>query len=80
MQICLLTWLKILVVSLYRAFGQTEILTGLTPDQVKATRGKIAVTFPGLYSQLTSLQRFLQWSVSGARTRTISPFFGSHNS
>jgi hypothetical protein len=57
-----------------QAFRQTEILTALTPDQVKATRDKIAVKFPGPSSQLTSLQRFLKWSVSGARTRTISPF------
>src|SRR4029077_5182070 len=57
-----------------QAFGQTEILAALTPDQVKATRDKIAVTFPGPPSQLTPLQRFLKWSVSGARTRTISPF------
>jgi U3 small nucleolar ribonucleoprotein component len=46
----------------------------LTPDQVKATRDKIAVKFPGAPSQLTPLQRFLKWSVSGASTRTISPF------
>jgi WD40 repeat protein len=57
-----------------QAFGQTEILAALTPDQVKATRDKIAVKFPGPPSQLTPLQRFLKWSVSGARTRTISPF------
>jgi dipeptidyl aminopeptidase/acylaminoacyl peptidase len=55
-------------------FGQTEILVALTPDQVKATRDKIAVKFPGPPSGLTPLQRFLKWSVSGARTRTISPF------
>jgi dipeptidyl aminopeptidase/acylaminoacyl peptidase len=54
--------------------GQAEILTALTPEQIKATRDKIAVKFPGLPSQLTRLERFLKWSVSGARTRTISPF------
>src|ERR1700694_4422292 len=37
-------------------------------------RDKIAVKFPGPPSSLTPLQRFLKWSVSGARTRTISPF------
>jgi hypothetical protein len=57
-----------------QAFGQTEILAALTPDQVKATRDEIAVKFSGPLSQLTPLQRFLKWSVSGARTRTISPF------
>jgi hypothetical protein len=41
-----------------QAFGQTEILAALTPDQVKATRAKIAVKFPGPPSQLTSVQRF----------------------
>ena len=56
-----------------KAFGQTEILAALTPDQVKAMRDKIAVKFPGSSSQLTPLQRFLKWSVSGTRTRTISP-------
>ena len=57
-----------------QTFGQTEILSALTPEQVKATRDKIAVKFLGPPSQLTPLQRFLKWSVSGARTRTISPF------
>jgi WD40 repeat protein len=57
-----------------QAFGQTEILAALTLDQVKATRDEIAVKFSGPLSQLTPLQRFLKWSVSGARTRTISPF------
>jgi tetratricopeptide (TPR) repeat protein len=57
-----------------QAFGETEILAALTPDQVKATRDGIAVKFPGPFSTLTPLQRFLKWSVSGARTRPISPF------
>ena len=57
-----------------QAFGQTEILATLTPDQVKATREKIAAKFEGPSSELTPLQRFLKWSVSGARSRTISPF------
>ena len=56
------------------AFGQTEILAALTLDQVKAARDEIAVKFSGPLSQLTPLQRFLKWSVSGERTRTISPF------
>jgi dipeptidyl aminopeptidase/acylaminoacyl peptidase len=58
-----------------QASGQTEILAALTQDHVKATRDTIAVKFPGPPSQLTPLQRFLKWSVSGgARTRAISPF------
>ena len=59
-----------------QTFGQTEILAALTPDQVKATRDKIAVKFPGPPSQLTPLQQFLKWSVSERRSRTISPFSG----
>jgi hypothetical protein len=55
-------------------FGQTEILAVLTLHQVKATRDKIAVKFPGPLSQLAQLQRFLKWSVSDRRQRTISPF------
>jgi WD40 repeat protein len=31
----------------FQAFGQTEILAALTPDQVKATRDRIAVKFSG---------------------------------
>jgi dipeptidyl aminopeptidase/acylaminoacyl peptidase len=57
-----------------RAFGHTEILSALTPDQVIAMRDKIAVKFPGPPSRLTQLQRFLKWSVSDRRQRTISPF------
>jgi hypothetical protein len=56
-----------------QAFGQTEILIALTQDQVKATRDKIAVKFPGPPSQLAPLQRFLKWSVSDRSQRTISP-------
>jgi hypothetical protein len=51
-----------------------DAIAALTPDQVKATRDKIAAEFPGLPSQLTPLQRFLKWSVSDRRQRTISPF------
>jgi WD domain, G-beta repeat len=56
-----------------QAFGQTEILTTLTPEQARATRDKIAVKFSGPPSKLTPLQRFLKWSVSDPRHRTISP-------
>jgi hypothetical protein len=57
-----------------KAFGQTEILAALTPDQITEMRDKIAVKFPGPPSQLTPLQRFLKWSVSERTRRTISPF------
>jgi hypothetical protein len=57
-----------------QAFGQTEILVALTPEQTIATREKIAAKFPRLPSQLTPLQRFLKWSVSDRRWRTISTF------
>jgi hypothetical protein len=74
MQICLLTWLKLLVASLYRLLDKLRFLTTLTPDQVKAMRDKIAVKFPGPPSGLTPLQRFLKWSVSEPKSRTVSPF------
>jgi hypothetical protein len=57
-----------------QAFGQTEILAALTPDQVKATRDKIAARFASPPLQLTALQRFLKWSVADPMRRTISPF------
>jgi hypothetical protein len=56
-----------------QAFGRTELLAALTPDQVKATRDKIAVKFSGPPSKLTPLQRLMKWSVSERRRRTISP-------
>jgi energy-coupling factor transporter ATP-binding protein EcfA2 len=56
-----------------QAFGQTEILAALTPDQVKATREKIATKFVKTSSNLTPLQRLMKWSVSDRRSRTISP-------
>jgi len=54
--------------------GQAEILNVLTPEQVKATRQKIAGRFPESASGLTPLQRCLQWSVSDPRRRSLSPF------
>jgi hypothetical protein len=54
--------------------GQAETLNLMPADQVRAAREKIAARFRGWSSELTPLQRFLKWSVSGARTRTISPF------
>jgi WD40 repeat protein len=54
--------------------GQAENLRLVTPEQVKASREKIASKFSGPPSKLTSLQRFMKWSVSDRRNRTISPF------
>jgi hypothetical protein len=54
--------------------GQAEILNVLTPEQVKATRQKIAGRFAESASGLTPLQRCLQWSVSDPSWRNLSPF------
>ena len=54
--------------------GQAEILNVLTPEQVKATRQKIAGRFAESASGLTPLQRCLQWSVSNPSRRSLSPF------
>jgi hypothetical protein len=53
--------------------GQAENLKLLTPEQITATWEKIAAKFTGMSSGLTPLQRFLKWSVSDRRNRTISP-------
>src|SRR5439155_19607690 len=53
--------------------GQAENLKSLTPEQVKTSREKIAAKFLKPSSKLTSLQRFLAWSVADRRSRTISP-------
>jgi hypothetical protein len=55
-------------------FGQTEILAALTPDQVKATRDKIAVKFPRAAFATDSAAAIPEVERLGARTRTISPF------
>lgn len=54
--------------------GQTENLKWLAPEQVRALREKIAAKFLGPSSKLTPLQRFMRWSVSDRRSRTVSPF------
>jgi hypothetical protein len=54
--------------------GQTEVLTPLTLEQVNEMRRKIANRFPESASELTPLQRCLQWSVSEPRKRSLSPF------
>ena len=54
--------------------GQAENLKLLTPEQIRASREKIAAKFSSPPSKLTPLQRFMKWSVSDRRSRTISPF------
>lgn len=49
--------------------GQAEILNVLTPEQKEATREKIATKYARMSSGLTSLQRFLKWSVADHRNR-----------
>jgi len=60
--------------SVLQTSGQTEILKLLPPDQVRATREKIAANFGRQSSGLTPVERLLKWSVSDPRRRTISPF------
>ena len=54
--------------------GEAENLKLLAPEQVKKSREKISAKFARISSELTPLQRFLKWSVSDRRSRTISPF------
>jgi WD40 repeat protein len=54
--------------------GQAEMLNVLAPEQVRATREKMAARFAAPSSSLTPLQRCLKWSVSERRSQTISPF------
>jgi hypothetical protein len=54
---------------------QPELLHVLTSEEVREKRKKIAARFSGTAAGLTPLQRFLKWSVSEPRGRTISPFF-----
>jgi hypothetical protein len=60
--------------SVLQTSGQTEILKLLPPDQVRATQEKIATKFGRQSLGLTPVERFLKWSVSDPRRRTISPF------
>jgi hypothetical protein len=53
--------------------GQAENFKLLAPEQIIASLEKIAAKFSGPSSKLTPLQRFLKWSVSDRRSRTISP-------
>jgi hypothetical protein len=52
--------------------GQAENLKLLAPEQVRASVEKVA-KFSKPPSKLTPLQRFMEWSVSDRRGRTISP-------
>jgi hypothetical protein len=54
--------------------GRAEDFKSITVEQVKALRERIATKFARSSSELTPLQRFLKWSVSDRRNRTISPF------
>jgi dipeptidyl aminopeptidase/acylaminoacyl peptidase len=54
--------------------GQAENLKLLAPEQIRARMEKISAKFSGASSKLTPLQRFMKWSVSDRRSRTISPF------
>ena len=53
--------------------GEAENLKLLTPEQIRASLKKIVAKFSRPASKLTPLQRFLEWSVSDRRSRTISP-------
>jgi Novel STAND NTPase 1 len=54
--------------------GEAENLKLRTPEQVRASLETIAAKFVRPPSKLTPLQRFLEWSVSDRRRRTICPF------
>jgi WD40 repeat protein len=58
----------------FQAVGQAESLKFLDPQQVRALREKIAMRFLRPSAKITPLRRFLKWSVSDRRNRTISPF------
>jgi hypothetical protein len=59
-------------VSALQTSGQAEILKLLPLDQMRDVREKIDAKFET--QALTPLERFLTWSVSNRRHRTISPF------
>jgi len=54
--------------------GQAENLKLLNPEEITASREKIAAKFSRPPSKLTPLQRFMEWCVADRRSRTISPF------
>ena len=51
-----------------------EATAGLNPERTMALPEKSVARFVAPPSNLTALQRFMKWSVSDHRTRTISPF------
>jgi len=53
---------------------QMDIRKALTPEEIRKVRKEIAAKFRGASSELSPLQRCMQWSVSEPRIRTISPF------
>ena len=54
--------------------GQAENLKLLTPEQSQSILGEDRCEIAGTSSKLTPFQRFMKWSVSDRRSRTISPF------
>jgi WD40 repeat protein len=60
--------------SVLKASGQAETFEVLPQDQVRSIIEIITARFLGTPSTLTPLQRFLKWTVSDRRNRTISPF------
>jgi WD40 repeat protein len=53
--------------------GQAENHKLLTSEETRARWEKVAAKFSRPPSKMTSLQRFLKWSVCDRKTRTISP-------
>jgi hypothetical protein len=70
----LLTWPEAVAGLSLESSRQTNIRNILTPEQLSARWERIATKFAGAASHSTPLQRFLKWSVSERRSRTISPF------
>jgi WD40 repeat protein len=54
--------------------GQEEVLTSLSADNIEAIKKRIVATFSNKSVDPTPLARFIRWSVSDSKDRTISPF------
>jgi hypothetical protein len=54
--------------------GRAETFTALTSESIDTIQEKIAARLTRVSSELSPLQRFMKWSVSDRRSRTISPF------
>ncbi len=63
----------------FETVGQAENLKLLAPEQVIASRAKIAAKFSGPSSKLTPLQRFLKWSVSDRKKPDDFSILASHS-